>query len=245
MPRRAQEEKLVKKYWLRQWVYAAISDEHLVFLDVLRDKYYLIPCDEARLVYSVIVQDGEEKADVPSEEIEPGCEPKSIEQMVENGLITDKPEAGKPFSQCSILPPVDRFEHTESDEEPKVCWHHVVSAFLTGLLVHIALRFMPLRLIIKLLSRSKVMPNPEECERTGLKLAALYRLMRPFLYRSRLCLYDTIAFASFCRIYGFSPTIVFGVKGEPFEAHCWAQWGALVLNDSPQNTGQYTPIMAV
>lgn len=239
------EDILARKYWLRQWVYTAFSEGHLIFLDVMNDRYYLIPRDEAFLVESAIYQNGEDLSDLPDER--GGKEPKqkTIEQMVKNGLITDKREAGKSLSPCIIEHPVNRFEHTESDVEPIIRWHHVINGILLGILTHLALRFMPLRFILKLYSHKSLMPSSEECERKSLKMAALYRKIRPFLFRSRLCLYDTLVFAGFCRIYGFFPTIVFGVKGEPFEAHCWAQWGTLILNDSPQNTGQYTPIMTI
>jgi hypothetical protein len=35
------------------------------------------------------------------------------------------------------------------------------------------------------------------------------------------------------------------VKASPFGAHCWLQEGDLILNDSVERVGAYTPIMIV
>ena len=44
---------------------------------------------------------------------------------------------------------------------------------------------------------------------------------------------------------GIQPDWVFGVKTEPFDAHCWVQHGDVVLNDAPDRVRQYSPILVV
>ena len=44
---------------------------------------------------------------------------------------------------------------------------------------------------------------------------------------------------------GIHPDWVFGVKTEPFDAHCWVQHGEVVLNDAPDRVRQYSPILVV
>ncbi len=44
---------------------------------------------------------------------------------------------------------------------------------------------------------------------------------------------------------GIHPDWVFGVKTEPFDAHCWVQHGEIVLNDAPDRVRQYSPILVV
>jgi hypothetical protein len=42
---------------------------------------------------------------------------------------------------------------------------------------------------------------------------------------------------------GARASIVFGVTGTPFKAHCWVQLGDQLLNDSLDNVTPFTPIL--
>jgi hypothetical protein len=74
---------------------------------------------------------------------------------------------------------------------------------------------------------------------------AIYRKLRPWYPRGYLCLYDGLALIEFLARRRLFPAWVFGVQAQPFGAHCWVQQGDVVLNESTEYAGQFTPIMSV
>jgi hypothetical protein len=77
-------------------------------------------------------------------------------------------------------------------------------------------------------------------------LVNAFTRMRPLFYTRRsACLLDSLTLMHFLGAEGIHPQWVFGVKTEPFDAHCWVQHGELVLNDVPDRVRQYSPILVV
>jgi hypothetical protein len=76
-------------------------------------------------------------------------------------------------------------------------------------------------------------------------------LVPPYLAARRLlpfapnCLRDSLALASFLASRRGSFQFVFGVRRDPFAAHCWLQEGSLVLNDSLDSVADFRPILVV
>ncbi len=60
--------------------------------------------------------------------------------------------------------------------------------------------------------------------------------------RNDRCLPRAIAMIRRCLRAGHSPSLVLGVRVNPFAAHCWVQQGATVIGDSIDVTRIYTPI---
>jgi len=58
------------------------------------------------------------------------------------------------------------------------------------------------------------------------------------------CLTDSLALVQWL---GPAPDVllVFGVKLEPFAAHCWVQFGDLLLNDRADVVGQFRPVRVI
>lgn len=77
-------------------------------------------------------------------------------------------------------------------------------------------------------------------------LVAAFLLLRPILYTAQnACLLDSLTLVRFLALYGIFPDWVFGVKTEPFHAHCWVQQGGHVFNDSPDFVGEFAPILVL
>lgn len=68
---------------------------------------------------------------------------------------------------------------------------------------------------------------------------------RPYIPIATCCLIDSIALIGFLARRGLRAQLVFAVTGTPFSAHCWAQAGTLVLNDTVGNASAHTPIRVV
>lgn len=57
------------------------------------------------------------------------------------------------------------------------------------------------------------------------------------------CLPDSLALLDFLQRRGVEASIVFGIIGAPFQAHCWVQLGDEVLNDALDHVAPFTPIL--
>jgi hypothetical protein len=59
------------------------------------------------------------------------------------------------------------------------------------------------------------------------------------------CLADSLALSRFLSRRNVASAMVFGVKLDPFAAHCWLQQDDVILNDAADAVATFTPIMAV
>jgi hypothetical protein len=77
-------------------------------------------------------------------------------------------------------------------------------------------------------------------------LVTAFTRLRPLFYTLRAaCLLDSLTLLHFLSADGICPDWVFGVKTEPFDAHCWVQQGEVLFNDVPDRVRQYSPILVV
>ena len=68
--------------------------------------------------------------------------------------------------------------------------------------------------------------------------------LRPLYPLDRQCLFEALALIEFLARSRIHPSWVFGVRLDPWRAHCWVQHGDVLFNDSLDEVLQYTPIMA-
>jgi hypothetical protein len=78
-----------------------------------------------------------------------------------------------------------------------------------------------------------------------LEAAAAFRNARIYVPIATCCLLDSIAMIKFLANRKFHADLVFGVAGDPFSAHCWAQHGGTVLNDALGHILAFTPIRII
>jgi hypothetical protein len=73
---------------------------------------------------------------------------------------------------------------------------------------------------------------------------AHYRRWRPWYPAKIICLFDSLALMKFLLATGAAGNIeiVFGVRGMPFEAHCWLEWQGAVLNDEEDHCASFVEI---
>lgn len=59
------------------------------------------------------------------------------------------------------------------------------------------------------------------------------------------CLSDSLALMHWLAAKGEGATLVFGVKLDPFVAHCWVQSGDMLLNDRPERVERFARIRTI
>lgn len=75
--------------------------------------------------------------------------------------------------------------------------------------------------------------------------AAAFEQSRPLVPFARNCLLDSLALDSWLARRGYGTQLVFGIRPEPFAAHCWLQTPQALLNDSYDHVSSFTPILAL
>lgn len=79
----------------------------------------------------------------------------------------------------------------------------------------------------------------------------LYQILSDFeharLIRSAAnrCVPRSLAIILRCASQGIRAHAVIGVTADPFQAHCWAQHGAIVLGDTIDNVRRFTPLLVL
>jgi hypothetical protein len=93
---------------------------------------------------------------------------------------------------------------------------------------------------------SKVAADSTFDERRAIELVDIFRRLRPHTFAARdRCLFHSLALVQFLARHALFPTWVIGVRAKPWGAHAWVQQGKLLLDASPEQVCEYTPILTV
>jgi hypothetical protein len=228
-------------------VHWCIADKHLVFLDLKRDKYLgLDRADTLAAASSLLVKQDE----VGSSTIAIPRRPTTdvVNELVEAGLLTLDSAMGR--RPRAISPPIPEDELAlDSRSSASTRSYLQASRFvLAEVRALLKLRLSSMENIIEKASGRK---RRHRAKASNSSLAQYPLLVQTFLRHRRLvpmpysCLFDSLALLEFLAINGLFPSWVFGVRMNPFAAHCWLQEGRTVLNDTADAVRNYTPILSI
>lgn len=144
------------------------------------------------------------------------------------------PIASCPHPQASLLSK-PRAEATFSLADIVTAWR----------LVAAARRSIRRRPIAELLMRIERGAAAGQANGALSRAALRFQAARQFVPIPRNCLTDSIALLQWLARQGQAATLVFGVKLNPFAAHCWVQSGALLLNDHVEHVERFTPVRVI
>jgi hypothetical protein len=122
------------------------------------------------------------------------------------------------------------------------CWSIIPEVTATLWRTRRGLRRKGLQSEVDELRRRK--PAGERHEELPSHVAA-FRAARRLVPIAPNCLTDSLALAAFMATRGISADLVFGVKLDPFAAHCWLQNRHAILNDGADGVTDFTPIMVI
>lgn len=74
------------------------------------------------------------------------------------------------------------------------------------------------------------------------RLLTYYETWRPWWPADRVCLFDSLSLCLFLTSRGVCADLVFGVVGQPFAAHAWAEIAGQVINDDEASCRTYCEI---
>lgn len=169
-----------------------------------------------------------------------------IRALAASGLVVTSERAGKAFCPVRVPSPACSRGLPGTAIVPDIRYDHRLNFVRASLAASAKLRFLPLRRTVRSVETRKQLARQVGTTPAGLPpmLSSVFHQLRPYYGHRRLCRFDSLALIEFLALYAQYPLWVFGVRCEPFSAHCWVQQGDCVLNDSLDQVKQYTPIMA-
>ncbi|MBO9375573.1 lasso peptide biosynthesis B2 protein [Sphingomonas histidinilytica] len=220
-------------YRLRSELFYCISSGRVIFLDVLADRYFCLP----------------RRSDAAFQALSrgsalTGSDRDALRPLIENGLIRGSLEVDQPLPVTSIPRP-DVALNSIGDGRPTKSM--IAQAIYAQAMSTVSLRVRSFSQIVESLRTRK--KNGQALKRE--RRAAYIDIKSTFTRTTLLfppadrCLARSLAFLSVCHAYRLYPTIVFGVRTNPFAAHCWVQSEDHILQDDAAEAPLFTPIMAI
>ena len=239
----------MQPYLLAPHVYPCISGQHVVLMDLERDKYVaVLPAQRLAPWVRGWPVGAVEASGLPDSA--GGAPDALVSQMLAHGMLVSDPYVGKPAVPVATVRPQRSLVEFDLDLRPRASAAQLWRFGRSCLRAQLALKLRPIQSIVETVRERKARrapgaPRAADPVRLRSLLTAFGRL-RPLFYTLRsACLLDSLTLLHFLSAEDIHPDWVFGVKTEPFDAHCWLQQGELLLNDVPDRVRQYSPILVV
>lgn len=233
------------QYYLCPDMYACLAADHVVLLDLRRDKYLALTADVSSALHPYLDLLSSPQGVRPTDG--PPQLSVILAHLASNAILCTARahgfdwEIARPFIRPSraILP--------RPPFREQIGIGHASRYVASVVRAKAALRIHSLYRIV-LTERRKVL-----AARSGhtfdsaraTTLCSVYSRLRVIATAPAQCLFDSLALKFFLAGYGVFPDWIFGVRLNPFAAHCWLQHGDVLLNDSLDSICEFTPIMAV
>jgi hypothetical protein len=240
-------------YFLAPHVYPCVTADHVVLLDLDRDKYVGVAREQVTALARRVRGWPRLGVALPVDATEiktPGKRAESVfAKMLAARMLTTDSHIGKEASPVDIPPASDALVQPDLNWRPRITFVDVMRFLLASLLTSLSMRLLPLRSVMTGVMKRKAaglaVNGPVDIAIARRATEAFIRL-RPLLFGSQdACLYDSLALTRFLSYYRQYPACVIGVQTAPFGAHCWVQEAGFVFNDAPEYVRRFTPILAV
>jgi hypothetical protein len=148
--------------------------------------------------------------------------------------------------------PIARISAAELIDPEQTAHPHPVRFLTAYIWARRAIRGRSFWSIIEELADERAPPQTDACDdrmtpvvRAALHALAFHRL-RPFAFTSRdQCLLHALALLHYLRSQHIHATWFIGVNTQPWRAHSWVQYGDVVLDGTPEQVLEFTPILVV
>lgn len=231
-------------------LYMCATGRYCIFLDLVHDRYYSISRQEIERLRDLICIDdigdlearqhsGSFTADDVSratELITRGAAP-LLRSLPPLRTVGEQPEAASP----AVVAP----ELRRGCCSPRSAKCKAAAALLKahGLLAARSLGSIVSAVRSRQIHASRSAGCLDQARMVGLSNS--FARARPFFPRNYLCTFDSLSLALFLTSHDLCPTWIFGVREDPFYAHCWIQAGPVILNDHSDRIATFTPIMTI
>jgi hypothetical protein len=220
-------------------VHCCRRGDAFVFLDLKQDEYTLI-MGEAAATLADLTDNADSTASA-LRRLEP------LQELIQAGLLTTDPTAGRIFTATRTTLAIQPLLDSDTTSRPKVKLSHVYNFIAACTTAAVRLRWSRIQNTVSAVAMRKAQDASQQ--RVDLdkarQLAAIFHGLRALFPFNYLCLFDSLALVEFMARHDVFPDWVFGVKLEPWGAHCWIQHQEFTFNESVEEAADYTPIMVI
>jgi hypothetical protein len=209
--------------------FCAINDQ-IVFLDLVENRYFALPAGARRELVELLDNADDTEMGAPH-------------ALLKRNIVVECP------TRCSIgvasidSPAMSVLESSRGGTSP----FHVGRAIAARAVARFQLATRPLNRIIDDIRKAKstLAPGSVDHRRAEEEVAWSVETSKRFLDGNGRCLADSVAAIRLLVVRKAAANIVFGVRLNPFMAHCWVQAGTRLVTDRRDQVLQYTPILVV
>lgn len=210
---------------LRQGLSYCLSNGRPVFMDLDADRYFGLS-QAAEAAFLRLIDGG-------------------AAYGADRALLVRSNVLAAPGEEGSAAQPIERAQG-DIEPDPRAGTIAVAEAVAAQLLMS---RWLRRAGAAEILQRMRAPSRREELDRPLLeararRIAAAFRASIMLVRASDRCLPRSIGLLSVCHRHRVFPTLVFGVRVDPFAAHCWVQLGPRVLTGDYDHVRLFTPIRA-
>jgi hypothetical protein len=234
------------KYGLSQHAYITIGDRYCILLDLHNDKYLALDRSELEAAGRCLLGWAD---DVPST-VEQSSHDEHcgslVNELLSRGLLTSDCRA-KSVAASFISGSVRAINR--SGRTCVVPRRRSITFLTAAVRAHLQLRWLTIERTVRKVRQLKDRLAGSACalrsENQLEGLLAEFDALRPIFPRDYLCTFDSLVLLHFLAAHGILADWVFGVRADPFCAHCWLQKEDTVLNDTVEHVSTFDPIMRV
>lgn len=229
----------MNEYLLPAHVHVCRRGDAFIFIDLKQDDYTLVNGEVATALRAWLAMDAADASMRTSDS--------SLRELLEGGLLTTNASAGKRLAITQVELATEQLLDPESIPSVRVTLTDLRRFFAACVTAAIRLRWGHLENTVAAVARRKARHASHELTdmAKARELTAIFYKLRTFFPFNYLCLFDSLALIEFLARYRVFPTWIFGVKLEPWAAHCWIQQGSFAFNEGIEEAAGYTPIMAI
>ena len=223
-------------FYLSNHTFFCLADNHYVFLDLRNDEYMCLGRAQTEEFREML--DGSRPLDDDSV---------IVKTLLDKHLfVEDEADGKQPIPETVESPSASLITGAADRPRPAIRPLHVLRFFAASGAASWNLRFQSIEDTVRKVERRKLANRDVPADRSRvIELFTIFQALRPYYPRPYLCLFDSLALVHFMARFGVFPEWVYGVKLEPWGAHCWVQSHDLVVNDIVDNVNGYTPIMSI
>lgn len=215
---------------LRKNLHWCLCQGRVVFLDVEADRYFCLTYAAQESFQRLAAGDARAQ------------ERERLAGMAARGLLIQSPGSESLQAAAAIAPPTgDLLE----EPYPKAPIRDVLKAAMAELRAAYGLRAKPLLEVIGAIDRQVrgEQPRPTDLDARVRRIVSASAAASLLLRATDRCLVRALALHAICRRQGILSSLVFGVRVNPFTAHCWVQLDETVLVGDFEQARLFTPIM--
>lgn len=215
-------------YEMRNGLSWCLAEGRAVFLDLLADRYFRLRPEDDRHF-----QRWAETGDAV--EVDP-------EGLVRAGVLVASSVPQPPRAATRVpVPSIDLGEEAAT----RAHLADIIRGLVAQRRAAIAIRRGKLATVVDEIRSSRSVSPTGATETALCRIAAAFASAPLSFRKSGQCLPRALAANALCRRSGITPTLVFGVRLEPFAAHCWLQLGGNIIVGDLEQARMFIPILAV